>query len=261
MCDFTSIKFPSFSIHPILRGSKAMSIIEWKKVETVGVITMNNGENRHNPDFIRAILTAFDEIEGDPGISSVIIASSDPKNWSQGIDLQWITGAMAKNDLQGMRDFMYGLNRIFKRILLYPMPVIAAINGHAFGDGTIMACACDFRFMKADRGFFCFPEIDINIPFLPGMLAIVRKAIPYYKLEELAFSGKRAGAAELEAHHVIVKACDNEEVLMREALAFAKTFNKKRPIFGEMKKRMHGSIIEIMEKEDPVYIEPLQLMM
>jgi hypothetical protein len=58
-----------------------------------------------------------------------------------------------------------------------------------------------------------------------------------------------------------MKACENEEVLIREALAFAKTFNKKRPIFGEMKKRMHGSIIEIMEKEDPVYIEPLQLIM
>ncbi len=235
--------------------------IEWKKVETVGVITMNNGENRHNPDFIRAILAAFDEIERDAEISSVIIASSDPKNWSQGIDLEWITGAMAKNDLQAIRDFMYGLNRIFKRILLYPMPVIAAINGHTFGDGSIMACACDFRFMKADRGFFCFPEIDINIPFLPGMLAIVRKAIPHYKLEELVFSGKRTGAAELEAHHAIVKACENEEALMRESIAFAKTFTKKRPIFGEMKRRMHGSIIEIMEKDDPVYIEPLQLLM
>jgi len=238
-----------------------MAIIEWKKVETVGVITMNNGENRHNPEFIRAILTSFDEIEADPKISSVIIASSDPKNWSQGIDLQWMTDAMAKNDLQGIRDFMYGLNRIFNRILLYPMPVIAAINGHAFGDGTIMACACDFRFMKADRGFFCFPEIDINIPFLPGMQAIIRKAIPYYKLEELVFSGKRTGAAELEAHHVILKACENEEALMREALAFAKSFNKKRPIFAETKKRFHRTIIETMEKEDPAFIEPLQLML
>ncbi len=237
-----------------------MSIIEWKKVETVGVITMNNGENRHNPEFIRAILTSFDEIEGDPMISSVIIASSDPKNWSQGIDLQWMTDAMAKNDLQGIRDFMYGLNRIFNRILLYPMPVIAAINGHAFGDGAIMACACDFRFMKADRGFFCFPEIDISIPFLPGMQAIIRKAIPYYKLEELVFSGKRTGAAELETHQVIMKVCDNEEALMREALTFAKSFNKKRPIFGEMKKRFHRTIIETMEKEDPAFIEPLQLM-
>jgi enoyl-CoA hydratase/carnithine racemase len=237
-----------------------MSIIEWKKVETVGVITMNNGENRHNPEFIRAILTSFDEIEQDPTVSSVIITSSDPKNWSQGIDLEWMMDAMAKNDLQGIRDFMYGLNRIFNRILLYPMPVIAAINGHAFGDGTIMACACDFRFMKADRGFFCFPEIDINIPFLPGMQAIIRKAIPYYKLEELVFSGKRTGAAELEAHHVIMKACENEEALMREALAFAQSFNKKRPIFGEMKKRFHRTIIETMEKEDPAFIEPLQLM-
>jgi enoyl-CoA hydratase/carnithine racemase len=237
-----------------------MSIIEWKKVETVGIITMNNGENRHNPDFIRAILTAFDEIEGDPAISSVIIASSDPKNWSQGIDLQWMTDAMAKNDLQGIRDFLYGLNRIYNRILLYPMPVIAAINGHAFAGGSIMACACDFRFMKADRGFFCFPEIDISIPFLPGMQAILQKAIPGYKLEELVFSGKRTGAADLEAHHVIVKACENEEALMREAFAFAKSFNKKRPIFGEMKKRFHRTIIETMEKEDPAFIEPLQLM-
>jgi len=237
-----------------------MSIIEWKKVETVGVITMNNGENRHNPEFILAILAAFDEIEKDPTISSVIITSSDPKNWSQGIDLLWMTGAMATNDLPAIRDFMYGLNRIFSRILLYPMPVIAAINGHAFGDGTIMACACDFRFMKADRGFFCFPEIDISIPFLPGMLAIVRKAIPGYKLEELAFSGKRTGAAELEAHHVIMKACENGEVLMREALAFAKSFNKQRPIFAEMKKRFNRAIIETMEKEDPAFIEPLQLM-
>ena len=238
-----------------------MSVIEWKKVETVGVITMTNGENRHNPEFIRAILAAFDEIEGDPAIlSSVVIASNDPKNWSQGIDLQWMTDAMARNDLQGIRDFMYGLNRIFNRILLYPMPVIAAINGHAFGDGTIMACACDFRFMKADRGFFCFPEIDINIPFLPGMQAIIRKAIPYYKLEELVFSGKRTGAVELETHHVIMKACENEEALMRESLAFAKSFNKKRPIFGEIKKRFHRTIIETMEKEDPAFIEPLQLM-
>jgi enoyl-CoA hydratase/carnithine racemase len=171
-----------------------------------------------------------------------------------------MTDAMAKNDLQGIRDFLYGLNRIYNRILLYPMPVIAAINGHAFAGGSIMACACDFRFMKADRGFFCFPEIDISIPFLPGMQAILRKAIPGYKLEELVFSGKRTGAADLEAHHVIVKACENEEALMCEALAFAKSFNKKRPIFGEMKKRFHRSIIETMEKEDPAFIEPLQLM-
>jgi hypothetical protein len=48
---------------------------------------------------------------------------------------------------------------------------------------------------------------------------------------------------------------------MKEAMTYEKTFNKKRPIFGELKKRMHGRILDIMEKEDPAFIEPLHLMM
>ncbi len=71
-----------------------MAIIEWKKDGTVAIMTMNNGENRHNPDFNRAILNAFDEIENDETVSSVVITSSDQKNWSQGIDVEWIMGAM-----------------------------------------------------------------------------------------------------------------------------------------------------------------------
>jgi enoyl-CoA hydratase/carnithine racemase len=238
-----------------------MSVLEWKKEGTVAVITMTNGENRHNPTFTEILLNALDEIEKDESLSSVVIASNDPKNWSQGIDLQWLMGVFNNKDYQAIKDFMYGLNRIFKRILLYPMPVIAAINGHAFGDGAIMACACDFRFMKSSKGFFCFPEIDISIPFLPGMICLVEKAFPYYKLEEAVYSGKRYNARELEAHHVLVKSCEDDETLMREALAFAGTFTKKRAIFGEMKRRYHKRIIDVMDKEDPEYIEPLKLMM
>jgi len=47
---------------------------------------------------------------------------------------------------------------------------------------------------------------------------------------------------------------------MQEAMTFAKMFNKKRPIFAEMKKRLHGRIIDTMEKEDPAFIDPLNLM-
>ncbi len=237
-----------------------MSTVEWEKRETVGIICMNGGENRQNPDYIREMLAAFDGIEQDGEISAVVITSSDRKNWSLGIDVQWMAQAMADQDLPAIREFMYGMNGVYRRILLYPVPVIAAINGHAFGGGTILACACDFRFMKSDRGFFCFPEVDISIPFLPGMLAIVRKAIPYQKLEELILTGKRAVAAELEAHQVIVKTCENEESLLRETMSFAKTFNKKRAIFAELKQRLHAGVIETMEREDPRYIDPVNLM-
>jgi enoyl-CoA hydratase/carnithine racemase len=237
-----------------------MALIEWEKDETVAILKMVSGENRHNPDFNAEMLAAFDEIEKDTSIYSVVIVSTDKKNWSLGIDLTWMMTAIGKQDQESIKKFMYGLNDIFTRLLTFPMPVIAAINGHCFGDGSIMACACDFRFMKADRGFFCFPEVDIDIPLLPGMQACVKKALPYYKVEEMIFSGKRTGAPELAEHNIIVKACADEEELMKDALAFAKTFTKKRPIFGEIKKRLHKNVLEIIEKEDPPYIDAFNLM-
>jgi enoyl-CoA hydratase/carnithine racemase len=231
-----------------------MSVVEWKKEGSVAVITMTNGENRHNADFVADMSVALDSIEGDKEITSVVITSSDPKNWSQGIDLPWLTERMGKNETKQIKDFLYGINGIFKRLLTFPMPVIAAING------AILSCACDFRFMRADKGFFFFPEVDIGIPFLPGMIAFCRKAIPEYKFNEMLLSGRRYGAAELEAHHIVVKACENPEVLMTEAMAFAGTYQKKRGIFGEMKRRMYREMVRVIETEDPPIIEKLTLM-
>jgi len=234
-----------------------MAVVEWKRDDTVAVVKMVNGENRFNPVFIKEFLQVFDEIEKDKAVTSVVIVSTDAKSWSQGIDLIWMQGRMAEQDFQAIRSLLYGLNDIFKRILLFPMPVICAINGHAVAGGAILSLACDFRFMRADKGFFFFSEVDVGIPFIPGMMAFCRKAVPEYKFEEMMYTGKRYGAPEMEAHHVIMKACPTEEAVIAEAMAFARTFNKKRGVFGEMKRRMHKHIIEIIDKEDREYIEPL----
>ncbi len=236
-----------------------MAVIEWEKQETVGIITMCNNANKQNPEFVQAMDHCLDEIVADPDIFSVILTSNDEKNFCQGIDLDWLGAAFNDQDLDTMKSFLHGINKIFARMLLLPVPVIAAINGHAFGNGAMLACTCDFRFMKKDKGFFCFPEVDINIPFLPGMIKFVRKAIPEYKFNEMILTGKRLGAEELEASHAIVKASDNAEMLMEDALAFARTFAKQRGIFGELKKRMHKDIIEVMETEDVDQIDNLKL--
>ena len=236
-----------------------MAVIEWKNEEGVAVITMCNGANTQNQEFAKQMNRCFDEILEDTSLFSIILTSSDEKNFSQGIDLEWMGQKMQDQDFDAIKAFMYGMNDIFTRILLMPIPVIAAINGHAFGNGAMLACACDFRFMRSDRGFFCFPEVDVSIPFLPGMIAFVRKSIPEYQFNEMILSGKRMTADVLEASHVIMKACDNQEILMAEAMSFAATFTKKRGIFGELKKRMHKNIVHIMETQDPVHIDALDL--
>jgi len=236
-----------------------MSGIEWKKEESVAIISMNEGDNKHNLDFANKLSTAIDDVLLDQDVLSIVLTSGDPKIWSIGVDVMWVQEQMQANNNENIKAFMYGMNTVFKKLLLAPVPVIAAINGHAFGNGAILSCACDFRFMRSDRGYFCFPEVDLGIPFLPGMIAFVKKAMPYYKFNEMKLTGKRAAASELETHHVIEKACENTDILMETAIAFAKTLQKKRGIFGEHKKRMHKSIIEIIENEDPPYIDKLFL--
>ena len=236
-----------------------MSIVLWEKKATVAVLSMNNKENRMNLDYASAMIQALDEILEDKGVFSVVICSSDEKNWSQGIDLQWLMERKAADDLNAIRSFLYRMNDLFKKLLLYPMPVIAAINGHAFGNGALLSCTCDFRFMRSDKGFFCFPEVDVSIPFLPGMIAFARKAIPEYKYQEMVYSGRRFTASELEEHHVIRKACRDQDELMRESMDLARTFEKKRGIFGELKKRMYKSVIQVLDKEDREFIEPLSI--
>jgi len=226
-----------------------MPIMTWIKDETVAIITMTNGENRQNLVFAKTLNAMLDEIIADKSITALIITSNDEKNFSQGIDVMWITDHMQKNEHQPVIDFINEMDNVFKKLLLYPVPVIAAINGHAFGNGSIMSCTCDFRFMRSDRGFFCFPEVNIGIPFRWGMNAFVKKAIPLHILSQMQFTGNRYTAPELEKHNIIVKACANQEDLMASAIAFAKTLQKKRGILGEMKRRLYNDIIKVLDAD------------
>ena len=237
-----------------------MAIVEWEKEEYVAVVRMNREDNKQNLEFATAMAETLDEILEDPEVRAVVLTSGHEKTWSVGVDIEWLGGRLGEEDYPAIKAFMYGMNDVFKKLLTYPVPVIAAIGGHAFGNGAMLACACDFRFMKADRGYFCFPEVDLGIPFLPGMIAFVRKAIPEQKFCEMKLTGKRVGAGELFEHGVVVKASENAEALMADAMAFARGFAKKRGIFGELKRRMYKEIIRVIDEEDPEYIEPLNLM-
>ena len=231
-----------------------MAAIEYELDEKVAIVTMNDGENRFNPSFLNSFIETLDEIEKETDANALVVTSSHEKIFCNGIDLDWLGPFIQKGDKETGVSFFYTMNRLFKRILLYPMPAIAAISGHAFAGGAIMSCAFDFRFMRSDRGFFCFPEVDLGIPFLPGMIALITKAIPQYKVEELHYTGKRATAEECEAHHIITKACHIDD-LMDEAVSFAKGLNKRREIIAEMKKRMYKDIVHAFDVEDPPVIE------
>lgn len=231
-----------------------MSLIELKMVDNAAVVTLNSGENRFNPEFLNAFLNVLDDVEEIESASVLIVQSAHEKIFSNGIDLDWLTPHVQNKDIDTSKDFFYELNDLFKRVLMYPMQTIAAINGHCFAGGAILACAFDYRYMRTGRGFFCFPEVDLGIPFLPGMTALLKKSIPLYKVVDMQLSGIRLTAEECEKHHIVKKACPLEE-LLPTALEFAKTLNKRRPVIRELKKVLYKDILHAIMVEDIPFIE------
>ncbi len=231
-----------------------MSLVTYTLDGNIAIVSLDDGENRFNPDFLDALIGVLDSIENETQAQTLVVTSSHEKIFSNGIDLEWIVPIIQKNDIDTAKAYFYQLNSLFRRIVTYPLLTVAAISGHAFAGGAIMSCAFDFRFMRSDRGYFCFPEVDLGIPFLPGMNALLSKAIPRYKMEEMEYTGCRLTAAQCEKHHIVTRACPMDS-LMDETLAFAKGLNKKRPIVREMKARLNKEIVHAIDVEDKPYIE------
>lgn len=230
-----------------------MALVDFALDETVALTTLNSGENRFNPEFLTAFLNVLDAVEQTTEARTLVVGSAHEKIFSNGIDLEWLVPVIRSGNIEAAKAFFLQLNTLFKRLVSYPLLTVAAITGHAFAGGAILACAFDFRFMRSDRGFFCLPEVDLGIPFLPGMNELLKKAIPRYLLEEMQYTGKRLTAEACEVHHIILKACHQGQ-LMGEVMAFARGLNKQRAVVAELKGRLNRPILHALDVEDAPYI-------
>jgi enoyl-CoA hydratase/carnithine racemase len=231
-----------------------VALVDYRVDGHVAIVSLNDGENRFNPAFNTALLGVMDEIENSTQATTMVVLSTHEKIFSNGIDLEWLVRAVQQQDAATAKRFFYQLNLLFKRLVTYPLLTVAAITGHAFAGGAIFSSAFDFRFMRSDRGYFCLPEIDLGIPFLPGMNAILRSAIPETVLREMELTGVRLTADKCLSHG-IVKGAFPMDQLMDEVLKFSQQINKKRPIIKEMKAGLNRGIVHSIDVEDPPYIE------
>jgi len=220
----------------------------------VALLTLDDGENRFNPPFLDSFLKTLDDVEANHDARALVVTSAHEKIFSNGIDLDWLVPVMQQGGLEEAKAFFRQMMALFRRILAYPMPTVVAISGHAFAGGAILCCSFDFRFMRSDRGYFCFPEVDLGIPFLPGMIAIMTKAMPSQVFDELQFTAARLTAEECAARRVVHRSC-SREALLKESLGFAGGLKKRREVVLELKKRTYREVLRVLDEVDPSVIE------
>jgi enoyl-CoA hydratase/carnithine racemase len=126
------------------------------------------------------------------------------------------------------------------RFLTLPVPTAAAVVGHAFGAGAMLALAHDFRVMRADRGYFCFPEVDIRIPFTPGMAALIQAKLTPQAAVASMTTGRRFGGDDA-AHFGVVDAVAGEGEVAPAAVDMLRPLDGKDPgTLGAIKQTMFG---------------------
>jgi Delta3-Delta2-enoyl-CoA isomerase len=231
-----------------------MELVPYRIDEHVAVVTLNSGENRFNPTFMTALTQTLDTIEADTEATTLVVHSAHEKIFSNGIDLEYLAPLIQQQDLGAAKQFFYQLNRTLKRLVTYPLVTLAAISGHAFAAGAFFCCAFDLRLMRLERGYFCVPEVDLGMPFLPGMNALLRSAIGEPLLREMQLTGLRLTAEMCQTHGIVKKACPGDQ-LLDETLTLAKQINKRRPIVAELKKRLSQPVVHALDVEDVPHIE------
>src|SRR5271166_4159056 len=158
--------------------------------DDVFVLDLGDGENRFNADSLDALEGYLDEVEAAPA-PRALVTTATGKCWSNGLDLDWMA---AQGDAVG--PFVVRVHALLARMLELGAPSVAALQGHTIAAGAMLALAHDQRVMRADRGFFCLPEIDINIPFTPGMSALIAARLPIRTAHEALTTGRRYGGTD-----------------------------------------------------------------
>lgn len=227
-----------------------MVAIDVQVSDAVAVVTLQNGdENALAPELVRLLSEALDLLEKRDDVRSLVVTGGQAKAFCTGLDLPWLATQAA--DPKAVVGYLGSINELYRRLTLFPKPTVGALNGHCFAAGLFLAAHLDFRVMREDRGWVCLPEVDINIPLLPGMIAICEAVMPPATFRKLYYTGARLTAPEALVGGFIDEVAPLDELLPR-AIAFAGTLGKKKTAtYAEMKRRIRQPIAALLTDEDP----------
>ena len=123
-------------------------------------------------DWLNNSLSFLDLDTIDRSERASLVTTGSGRFYSNGLDVAGLSGVAAARSARFLADF----HRTLCRLLAFRRPTVAAINGHAFAAGAMLAVAHDFAVMRSDRGFFCLPEVDMATgqPLTPAMYALLQ---------------------------------------------------------------------------------------
>lgn len=196
-----------------------------------------DNENRFSPGWIDAFHAALDEVEASEGPAALVTVATG-KFYSNGLDTDWVFGNLDK-----IHGYLDRVHTLYTRLLTFPMPTVAAINGHAFGAGAMLATSHDFRVMRGDRGFWSLPEVHLGMPFTVGMNGLLKNRLANQVCVRAMTTGHRFAADEAIAAGIVDAKAEADEVLSTAIARAAALTSLRKPITPIIKTDLHAEAL------------------
>jgi Delta3-Delta2-enoyl-CoA isomerase len=221
----------------------------------VYVLDIGDGENRFTKDWLAEVNALLSTVEAAEGPRALVTVARG-KIWSNGLALEWM---LANPD--ELPAYIATFQGLLARVLTLPFLTVAAIQGHAFAGGAMLALAHDYRVMRADRGFWCLPEVDLKLPLSPGMTALISSQLPISTATEASITGRRYGGTDALTAGIVhaVAGADAADATAAElAVRAAATeiarplVDKASPALGSIKATLRAAAVTALRGPDPV---------
>jgi methylglutaconyl-CoA hydratase len=185
--------------------------IEVKKNKDITTIFLNRPEvhNAMNEALMKELVLCFKDLINDEKVRIIIITGKG-KSFCAGADLNWMKSMVNYSKKQNIQDSNL-LLELYDIIYHCPKPVIAKVNGHAFGGGLGLFAVCDLV-VSIPECKFAFSEVKLGI--IPSVIStyIARRIIGLAHMRRLFITGERFTSAEAEKYGLIDYVVDEAEI-------------------------------------------------
>jgi enoyl-CoA hydratase/carnithine racemase len=226
--------------------SETKSLPTLSREGDVYLLDLGDGENRFNPDRNSVIEELLAEVQGAPA-PRALVTTATGKVWSNGLDLEWF---QANPDR--VQEALDQTERLIAAFLGAGVPTVAAIQGHCFAGGAMLALAHDHLIMREDRGYLCLPEADLGLPFTPGMNSLLLNRLPRRVAHEAMVTARRYGGSEAAAAGIVDQALAEDELLPAAIDHAAGQAPKNPETLRAIKGRIYEDTIELLETSHPL---------
>lgn len=210
----------------------------------VAVLRLSHGGlNLMDAELLEAIALEFRELPG--GDARSVVITGHGQVFCAGLDLKRYMEGGA--DYGGQLPLLLG--RAFEAVFSCPLPVVAAVNGHAIGGGCVLACCADIRIMADGEGRIGLPELRVGVSFPRAALEIVRYAVGGVSARRLVLGARTycpEQAVELRLVDEVVPAGE----LFDRAKTVARALAEQSPAdtFTVTKAQLHRDAIERIDR-------------